>query len=239
MTVATLEANLPVTLPMAALLGWLRAADGPHAGAGRALAPSPDGDDDSDLVRQCLAGERHAFDELYRRHAATIHRRLTRLVGHTPDVEDLVQQVFLESFRSLPRFRGDAAFTTWLHRIAINVALGALRKQRRHPSVAIDPQDLDAIVSSALTPEARARERELYERTLHHLGTLAPKHKIAFVLRHVEQLSLDEIAVIVGARAPAVAQRVRKAERELARKMALEERRAKRRREERRAPRVS
>jgi RNA polymerase sigma-70 factor (ECF subfamily) len=239
MSVGTLTAPVPMTLHMAALLNWLRSPDGPHAGAGRAAAPSTGGDEDAELVKQCLAGERRAFDELYRRHAATVHRRLARLVGATPEVEDLVQQVFLETFRSLPRFRGDAAFATWLYRIAINVALGALRKQKRHPSVTIDPQDLDAIVSSALTPEARARERELYERTLRHVAALKPKHKIAFVLRHVEQLSLDEIAEMVGAKAPAVGQRVRKAERELAKRMAMEERRAERRREEQRASRVS
>jgi len=113
-----------------------------------------------------------------------------------------------------------------------------MRKRKRHPSLTIDPKDLDAVVSAGLTPEARARERELYERTLHHLSKLAPKHKIAFVLRHVEQLSLEEIAQMVGARAPAVAQRVRKAERELARRMALEECRAERRRKKRHAPRV-
>lgn len=204
-----------------------------------APVPAPEVDQDADLVGECLAGKRRAFDELYRRHAATVHRRLTRLVGAGPEVEDLVQQVFLETFRSLPRFRGEAAFKTWLHRIAINVALGALRNRKRHPNISIDPQDLEAIVSAGLTPEARARERELYEQALHHLGKLAPKHKVAFVLRHVEQLSLDEIAEIVGAKAPAVAQRVRKAERELARRMALEERRAERRREEQRASRVS
>jgi RNA polymerase sigma-70 factor (ECF subfamily) len=238
-SVATLAGPAPSSLHMAGLLAWLRSPDGPHSGAGHALAPAPDGDEDAELVRQCLAGQRSAFDELYRRHAVTVHRRLTRLVGASPEVEDLMQQVFLEAFRSLPRFRGDSTFKTWLYRIAINVALGALRKRKRHPSIAIDPQDLDAIVSSGLTPEARARERELYERTLRHLDKIAPKHKIAFVLRHVEQLSLEEIAEMVGAKAPAVAQRVRKAERELAKRMALEERRAERRREEQRAPRVS
>ena len=239
MSSAALTNPAPAPLHLAMLLGWLRCPDLPHAGAGYALAPQPGGDEDADLVRQCLAGDRNAFDELYRRHANNVHRRLSRLVGANSEVEDLVQQVFLETFRSLPRFRGEAAFKTWLYRIAINVALGALRKRKRHPSIAIDPQDLDAVVSAGMTPEAGARERELYERTLHHLAKLAPKHKIAFVLRHVEQLSLEEIADMVGAKPPAVAQRVRKAERELARRMALDERRAERRRKEQRAPRVS
>ena len=238
MTAAVLTGPLPVPVHLASLLSWPRSPDPPHAGVGCAPPPATADDEDAELVRQCLAGDRGAFDELYRRHATTVHGRLTRLLGASSEVEDLMQQVFLETFRSLPRFRGEAAFKTWLHRIAINVALGAMRKRKRHPSLTIDPKDLDAVVSAGLTPEARARERELYERTLHHLSKLAPKHKIAFVLRHVEQLSLEEIAQMVGARAPAVAQRVRKAERELARRMALEECRAERRRKKRHAPRV-
>ncbi len=232
-------APLPLSLAFAR---WLRADDaGGGAGSAAPTRSHPDPDDrlDQELVRQCLAGERSAFDRLYRRHAATVHRRLSRMVGGGAEVEDLLQQAFLETFRALPRFRGDAAFRTWLYRIAVNVALGTLRKQRRRPQISIDPRDLDERIGAGLTPEARARERELYERTLRHLGALKPEHRIAFVLRHVEQLSLEEIGSMVGANPPAVAQRVRKAERELASRMAREERRAERRREEQRASRVS
>ncbi len=227
MSTAVLTPAAPLVLAFAAMFG-----KGAPSSATPRSSSGPAPDDDRDLVDRCLAGDRRAFDELYRRHASIVHGRLTRLVGNTSEVEDLVQQVFLESFRSLPKFRGDAAFRTWLYRIVVNVAMGALRKQRRHPSVAIAADALDGLISAELTPEAQARERELYERALGHVAKLKPKHKIAFVLRHVEQLSLEEIATMVGAKAPAVGQRVRKAERELINLIAIDERRARRRREE-------
>ena len=227
MTTAVLAPAAPFLLAFAAFF-----AKGAPGSAGSRPGAASNPDEDRDLVDRCLAGDRRAFDELYRRHASVVHGRLTRLVGNSPEVEDLVQQVFLESFRSLPKFRGDAAFRTWLYRIVVNVAMGALRKQRRHPSVAVAADAIDGLIGTELSPETQARERELYERALQHVATLKPKHKIAFVLRHVEQLSLEEIASIVGANAPAVGQRVRKAERELISRIAIDERRARRRREE-------
>lgn len=190
------------------------------------------GAEDAALVAECLAGERRAFDRLYRRHAGSIHGRLTRLVGRTEDVEDLTQQVFLEAFRSLAKFRGDAAFGTWLHRIAVHVALGAIRRRRRKPLLTIAPEDLEAVASAQPTPEVAAGAHELYEIALRHLDDLKPAHRVAFVLRHVECLSLEEIGQLVGANAPAVGQRVKKAERVLIDRIARAEHNAARRREE-------
>ncbi len=201
--------------------------------------PTPRGAEDAALVEQCLAGERRAFDRLYRRHARSIHGRLVRLVGRSDDVEDLTQQVFLEAFRSLPKFRGEAAFGTWLHRIAVHVALGAIRRNRRKPLLAFAPGDIDAVATTEPTPEASAGARELYEIALRHLDGLKPDHRVAFVLRHVECLSLEQIGQLVGAKAPAVGQRVKKAERVLIERIARAERNAARRREENCGTRVS
>lgn len=172
-------------------------------------------DVDAELARRAANGDRGAFDDLYRRHVDAVYRLLTRLVGPDPEREDLVQRAFLEVFRALPRFRGDAAFSTWLYRVVANVAYEHLRSRRRRPTTPVAPEDLDLLVAPGLTPEATARQKEQITRALGLLAALKPKKRIAFVLRIVEGLSLDEIGAIVGARAAAVGQRVKHAQREL------------------------
>lgn len=191
--------------------GWLFAATLP-------APPSPTGAEPIDLaaVSRALGGDRRAFDDLYRRHVDRVARLMARLVGAPPDREDLIQQVFLEAFRSLSAFRGDAAFSTWLYRIAVNVAHDHLRRVRRRPQVPLGERALDELVAPATDPEQAAHRRQELGRALALLDRLKPKKRIAFVLRTVDGLSLDEIGVLVGASAPAVGQRVKHAQRELA-----------------------
>ncbi len=165
-----------------------------------------------DTVKRAIDGDRRAFDDLYRAHVASVHRLLTRLIGPVPERDDLLQQVFLEAFRSLPGFRGDAAFATWLHRIVVNVAY---RHLRRHRGVRWEEVP-DELVSPTASPELVAYRQQELQRALGYLSALKPKKRIAYVLRVVEGLSLDEIGVLVGANAPAVGQRVKHAQRELA-----------------------
>ena len=171
--------------------------------------PSPVTEDD--LVKRAVVGDRAAFDELYRAHITGTHRLLTRLVGPVPERDDLIQQVFLEAFRSLHRFRGEAAFATWLHRIVVNVAYRHLRQQRR---VRFEEVSED-VPASLASPEVAVRRGQELDRALAYLSALKPKKRIAYVLRVVEGMSLDEIGALVGAAAPAVGQRVKHAQREL------------------------
>lgn len=189
----------------------------PASGAGEPL--------DRALIGACLDGDRTAFDALYRRHAPTTFRRLVRLVGSRSDAEDLMQQVFLEVLGALPRFRGDAAFTTWLYRITVNVALGFLRRSHRRTTESWTSGELDVMTAPGGSPAELAERRELAVSAARHLARLKPKQRIAFVLRHVEGLSIEEIARVVAANGPAVAQRIRKAEKVLSDSIARERRR--------------
>jgi len=184
-------------------------------------------DPDAALVRAIVDGDRAAFDRLYRRHVDSVFRRLTRLVGPDPERDDLVQHIFLDVFRALPRFRGDAAFTTFLHRVVVNVACDHLRR-RKHTPVRLEPESLAALPSGA-SPELDLRQRQALERALELLSRLKPKKRVAFVLRVVEGLSLEEIGTLVGATAAAVGQRVKHAQREL---LAMAERSARRGKDE-------
>lgn len=173
------------------------------------------------LVRRATGGDRNAFDELYRRHVDAVHRQLGRLCGPDPDHDDLVQTVFLDAFRALPAFRGEAAFSTWLYRIVVHAAYEHLRRRRRRSRpIAIEDLDLPPCPS----PEDEARRRQATARLLTLLDRIKPKKRIAFVLRVVDGLSYEEISELVGARPPAVAQRVRHAQRELLALMEREER---------------
>jgi len=167
------------------------------------------------LIDRALRGDRRAFDEIYRRYADEVHRRISRLVGPDPEREDLVQQVFIDVFRGLAKFRRESAFSTWLYRIVVNVAYEHLRKRQRRPADVVALELLEKADDRA-NPEESARQRESLLRGLAMLERLDPRKRIAFVLRCVEGLSLDEIGAIVGAKAPAVGQRVKHAQRELA-----------------------
>jgi RNA polymerase sigma-70 factor (ECF subfamily) len=178
----------------------------------REPAPPRVADATAELVRRAAAGDRRAFDELYRQHVNAAHRLLTRLVGPVPERDDLIQQVFLEAFRALPQFRGDAMFGTWLHRIVVRLAYRHLRRQRR---LSWD-EVTDELAAATASPEHATRRNEELRRALGYLSMLKPKKRIAYVLRVVEGLSLEEIGALVGANAPAIGQRVKHAQRELA-----------------------
>jgi RNA polymerase sigma-70 factor (ECF subfamily) len=171
-------------------------------------------DSDQALVERARGGDRGAFDELYRRYADLVWSRLGRLLGPDPEREDLLQQIFFEVFRDLWRFRGEAAFRTFLYRVVVNSAFDHLKRRSRRPRP-VSAADLDGLIDGDRSPEARAVERERLALTLSLLDKIKPKKRIAFLLRVVEGLSLEEIAEIVEARPAAVAQRVRHAHLEL------------------------
>jgi RNA polymerase sigma-70 factor (ECF subfamily) len=188
------------------------------------------GDDeatDAALVARAAIGDRRAFDELYRRHVDMVYRRLTRLVGPVPERDDLAQEVFVDLYKALPSFRGEAAFGTFVYRVVVNIAYEHLARltRQRNRTTSLEPAQLEELVALDGDPEARTRHGELLAEALELLSTLTPEKRIAFVLRVVEGLPLEEIGVLVGASAAAVGQRVKFAEREMA---ARRERTAKR-----------
>jgi RNA polymerase sigma-70 factor (ECF subfamily) len=182
-------------------------------------------DFDAELIGRARSGDRRAFDELYRRHVDLVHRRVSRLVGPDSEREDLVQQVFLSAFRALPAFRGDATFSTWLYPIIVNTAYEHLRRRKRRPATSVLPEELHQVASPNGSPEALLREREQIQRVMRLLERVKPKKRVAFVLRVVEGLPIEEIATIVKASPAAVGQRIKHAHRELARMIEKEEHR--------------
>lgn len=187
------------------------ASAGLRAGARPALLGS-----DEELVARAQRGDRQAFDELYRRYIELVWGRLGRLIGPDPDREDLVQQIFLEVFRGLGRFRGDARFRTYLYRVVVNRASDHLKRRSRRP-LPLSLDELEPLPASEAGPETQADERQRISLSLALLERIKPKKRIAFLLRVVEGLSLEEVGELCQASPATVAQRVRHAHIELER----------------------
>lgn len=174
---------------------------------------------DASLIHAAASGDRHAFSELYQRHLDAVFALLTRLIGPVPERDDLIQQIFLDVHRALLRFRGDAAFSTFLHRIVVNVACEHLEQRRRARGrrEPLEDRQLDALVAPGASPEDRVHHRGQLARVFTLLEELSPKRRAAFVLVAIERLPLEEAAALLDINAAAVKQRVLEARRELSR----------------------
>jgi RNA polymerase sigma-70 factor, ECF subfamily len=144
-------------------------------------------------VQRALAGDQAAMRALWTRHAPHIDVVVRRLVGHDPDLAaDIAQEVWIQIFRALPSFRGDAQFGTWAHRIAVNRTLNALRRTKRMASVEVDVEDDTASVE----PEG---ERALLAASIEEAAAkLSPGARTVFLLHDVEGYTHEEIAAELG-----------------------------------------
>ena len=171
-----------------------------------------------DVITRCQGGDPRAFDELYLLHRRQVAAQLHRLVGST-DLEDAIQEVFFEVWRSIHRFRSESKLSTWLYRVTVHVALRRLRtRKRREPQSAGDP---DALPFGD-TPE-RALRRRVALRNVHRiLDQMSAKKRVVFVLHEIEGLDVGEIAELVGAPRVTVRTRLHYARKEFFRRVAAD-----------------
>lgn len=152
----------------------------------------PDRNDDHALVRASLAGDARAFERLYRSHVGRVHGAILRLVGmDRARAEELTQEAFIQAWRKLSGFRFDAAFSTWLYRLGVNVALMDLRGKR--DEINVD----DGVIELAAGGEVPfcAGERADLERAV---SKLPPRARAVLVLHDVEGWKHEEIARELG-----------------------------------------
>jgi RNA polymerase sigma-70 factor (ECF subfamily) len=171
--------------------------------------------DEDQLVARAASGERVAFRMLYERHRADVARLVYRMLGNRADLEDVIQEVFVQVHRSLKDFRGQAKFSTWLHRVTVNVVLMYRRAARSRPVFADDPPTDGHEPADSMLPDEDAERRERMRAFSRLLGRLADKKRIVFVLHELEGLAPSEIAKIVGAPVLTVRTRLFYARREL------------------------
>ena len=152
-------------------------------------------DVDQALARSAAAGDTSAFEALYRRHAARVHGVVARLVGFDrARAEDLVQEAFVRAWQALPAYRFESAFSTWLHRLAVNTALMELRARRSRPQADGDDEALDHVGTPDSAGHATALSLDL-ERAV---ATLPPRARAVLVLYDVEGWKHEEIADALG-----------------------------------------
>jgi len=187
------------------------------------LAVIPHGEpdlDDAPLIAAARQGDGAAFARLFRRHADAVRTRITRLVGPVAERDDLVQKVFIAFHRALPRYRGEARLSTFLHCIAVNTAYDHLRGRRRRADSEDLPDDEALVEHRGPTLEDQVAARADLARMLALLEHLSPKKRIAFILVAVEGCSLAEAAALIGAPEDTVKQRVLHARRDLVARLA-------------------
>jgi RNA polymerase sigma-70 factor (ECF subfamily) len=152
------------------------------------------GSHDADLIRRWQAGDTTAFEALVRHWQRPMARFLCRLVGQVEPVNDLCQEVFLRAYQAGPRYREKGTFTSWLYRIALNVARDAQRRNR-HPTVPLVNRE----VPDRLAPvDVLCQQRELTRMVAQAVTELPEPLRVVLVLRHYEQMNFEEIARLTG-----------------------------------------
>ncbi len=151
---------------------------------------------DEEIVRRVVAGDSAFFEILMRRHNQRIYRAVRAVLGSDDDVEDVMQQTYLNAYQHLSSFAGEARFSTWLTRIAVNEALG--RRRRRVFVQEDDEMALTLADATTPDPEQQASASELRAVMEREVAALPDAFRTIFVLREVEGLSTAEAAECLG-----------------------------------------
>jgi RNA polymerase sigma-70 factor, ECF subfamily len=157
-----------------------------------AVDPTPE-----QVLARCKAGDRGAFRLLFVQHRTDVARLVFRMMGPRAEIEDILQEVFVQVFRSIADFRGDSKFSTWLHRLTVNVVLMHRRAARSRPNLSDEiPAELPSL---AAHPEEEVIRRERIKAFYAVLDRLSEKKRTVFILHEIQGLNPTQIALLVGA----------------------------------------
>ncbi|HTS29801.1 MAG TPA: sigma-70 family RNA polymerase sigma factor [Bryobacteraceae bacterium] len=157
---------------------------------------------DAVFVSKARSGDPEAYRVLVDRHSRSLFRLAFRMTGNEQDAEDVVQESFLRAYRQLGKFDERASFGTWLYRIATNYSLDLVRSRKRRSAnqAPADPEKDDpmmALPSGDPTPERMALSGEVRERVSEAMKDLSATERTAFVLRHFEGMSIEEVSRVL------------------------------------------
>ncbi len=176
--------------------------------------------DDFTLIKSIQNGDHQAFELLVRRYQRQVANLIYMTMGNRDDVEDIAQEVFIRVYRSLPKFKFDASFFSWLYRITVNLCIDEIRKRKIRRVLSLDyltedtlekdrkNKDYSMASDSILTEE---KQRVIQSA----LRRLKPEHREVLVLREYQDFSYNEIAETLGLRLEAVKSRIFRARREM------------------------
>ena len=158
---------------------------------------------DRELVRESCRGGKEAFRELVERYQRKVLSVALGMTHNRDDALELTQETFVKAYENLRKFKGESSFYTWLYRIVVNLAIDSRRRDRRHPTVAIEDQPGGEGFSTTLAdrelvdPYQQVRAREIGSRVAQAIGELTPDHKAVILLREVEGLSYEDISRVM------------------------------------------
>lgn len=162
--------------------------------------------DQDTLIARLLDGDDDAADCLVSTYRLRLSSAVRRILAADGDVDDVVQETFFYALRALPGFRRDSQLATWLQRIAINRSLMRLRTRRRRPEVSLEasPALFDEMLWRGPSPEAAAITAEVSSRLREAVGRLPTQQREAVELVYLDDASMEEAAVVIGATRNAV-----------------------------------
>jgi RNA polymerase sigma-70 factor (ECF subfamily) len=161
------------------------------------------------LVDRCLTGEPAATRELFRRHRSRVHACLFRVLGTNRDMDDLLQEAFLQVFQSLRGWRAEASLATWVDRVSVRVAYRYLSQRgRRVQTEVLDEDDAGPALEAAGPGARRQLARDGVKRLYAVLDELSPAARLAFTLHEIDGRTLAETAQLVGSTVTATKLRV-------------------------------
>jgi|SRR5271168_1444242 len=161
------------------------------------------GNADYAMIRRVLAGEKDAYGLLVSAHSQVIFRVAFRITENEADAEEVVQETFLRGYRKLEDFDAQANFRTWIYRIAMNCALDVLKKRKAEATMPIaedfdEEQPAIQLADRGAGPERLLMDREIEARRQAAMEKMTANERVAFVLRHEEGSSMEEIAEALG-----------------------------------------
>jgi RNA polymerase sigma-70 factor (ECF subfamily) len=159
------------------------------------------------LVDRCLTGEPAATRELFRRHRARVHACLFRVLGSNRDMDDLLQEAFIQVFQSLRGWRAEASLSTWIDRVSVRVAYRYLSQRSRR--IQTDPlADEDAVPGGEEPSARRQLARDGVKRLYAVLDELGASSRLAFTLHEIDGRSVADVADLVGSSVTATKLRI-------------------------------
>lgn len=171
-------------------------------------------DASADLVAAARRGDRDAFADLVRAHHPNVYGLCLGMLGDPAAADDAAQEAFLAAWKALPSFKGDSAFGTWLHRIAANKCLDALRRAGRRTEDSLDAileaggARAESVQSGGSGPETAVEAADLAGKVL---GGLSDEYRLILTLREVQGLSYEEIMAVMDCSLDSVKARLRRA----------------------------
>lgn len=159
------------------------------------------------LVKRSLQGDLQAFEELVLGYQSKVYALTFRYMGNEEDAYDMFQETFIKAYRSLPTFKGQSSFGTWIYRIASNVCLDELRRRKRRiptlsldePATTLDGNELEVeIADTSYSIDILYEQKELSSSIQEVLDQMKKEHKTAIILRDILDLSYEEMAKVMG-----------------------------------------